>query len=317
MISDYVAEGYDEEDQLEEHQFIARIIKDLSEYGIVMDFIEVKNLEELEVELKKYSKDKIIIFNWCEEVNAKSNSAWEVTKFLEDNGFVFSGADTRALEIAIDRKKIYEICSKEGANVPQMYTFDTPKEMISFPVIVKSLHEHGSFAITDKSILENYDQVLETKKNIDTNNFYMEQFINGREFTVTVWGNDDPEVLPIMEFIFESDKDKKYKIQDYDSKWKKDDPSYKGIYATYPETLPETEHRKIMSEAYRAYVAIKCCGFARMEVRVEEGVPYVIDINPNPNFRPGTSIMKSAAKSGYNEGMVVAKLCEYALDRWK
>lgn len=318
MISDYVETGYDAEDLAEEKMFLAKIEKDLAYFGINFYWLEVKTLEELKVRLAEFDKDTIVIFNWCEEIDSKTNSSQEVTAFLESADYVYAGADTKGLLLSEDRKNIYNKLKTAHVNFPKIYYFDKDLSDIKFPVIVKALGEHGSYGMSDKSILETPQALAKLINFGNCDKFYMEEFINGREFSVTVWGNEEPEALPIIEILFNEKNKQKYKIQDYDSKWNKNDENYLAIHPAFPENLNAKTKLTIRSECEKAYKACELCGFARIEVRLGEkdNLPYIIDMNPNPNFRPHTSLMMATEISGYNEGQVVAKLCEFALEKF-
>jgi D-alanine-D-alanine ligase len=51
-----------------------------------------------------------------------------------------------------------------------------------------------------------------------------------------------------------------------------------------------------------------------MEIRLsKDGIPYVLDINPNCDVQPETELVWSAKLAGYDYGGIILKLCEYAL----
>lgn len=315
IISDYVSVDYSEKDQKEETDFIARIKNNLRNYGIQVDFIEVKTIEELRNSLEKFLKDNVIIFNWCEEVNQQENTGYLVTDFLEKEGYVFTGAGTHALKLSANREKLHEMLVNSDTRVPKRYSF-SEGNVIKYPVIIKSKFFHGSFGITQKSVLTNYDEFRKVEKTVGDKDYYMEEYIGGREFTVAIIGSADFEVLPLMEYVYDKDLNQKYQIQDYASKWDQTSEAYTKIHAELAENVAQELVSEINVQALRAFRSIGDCGIARIEVRIDEHqTPFVIDVNPNPNFRPNTSLLKAALKAGYTEGTFVAKLCEYALKR--
>jgi len=315
MISDYVSKDYDAEDQKEEKLYIAKIKKGLKKFGIPFNFHEVKNLTELKEKLSNYDKNNMVVFNWCEEIEETAHTEFLVTRFLEKNDYVFSGAGTTCILKTTDRNRVHSICIKKKISVPSSYSFKSPASSVYYPVIVKALYEHGSFALSDKSILQGPKDLKRIRKLINEDNFYMEDFIGGREFNVAVLGNNKPEVLPIMEVVFDSETDKKFKIQSFDSKWNKNSPSYNGIYLTKARNIAKKLRSKITKLALKTHKVFCCSGVSRIEIRVKDGIPYVIDVNSNPNLRLHVSIFKAAKQAGYNEGLLVAKLCELAMER--
>ena len=293
MISDFVDSGYDKKDLEEEKIFLSDVENDLKKMGIEFSLIEIKNIEDLKSSLAKFDKEKIVIFNWAEELYNKPNTGYVITRYFDDNEYKYSGASTENLILANDRMLFSSKLERNGVKVPSQY--ELTDEKIKFPVIVKAKHEHGSYGISLKSILTNKVGLEELLKTIDPDKCYGEQFIEGDEYTISVWGHKNPEVLPIFVIKFESNRNEKFKIIDYGSKWDRRNKGYEGIYSDIAEGIEKGLEERLKDTALKAYKATKCKGFARFEIRVggvENEVPYIIDFNPNPNFRPDSAFLK-------------------------
>ena len=312
MVSDYVDENYDEEDLKEEKEFLKEIKRDLKKFGIKFHFLEFKTLAELKRRLKKFNRDEVVVFNWADEIYGLPNTGHVITSFFEENGYRYSGASTQNLLLSMDRRQVSKVLKKKGVSVPKQHNLK--KEKIDFPIIVKARYEHGSFGMSRKSVVSNKKELRELLKEINYEHFIGEKYIDGPEYTISVWGNNEPEILTICDIRFESNAGEKFKIIDYKSKWDKSDGGYHGIYSAKAESIEKDIQKKLTNLIKKAYRALECKGFTRFEVRVEGGKPYLIDFNPNPNFRPGTAFIKSANDMGYNLGQIVAKLCQFALD---
>jgi len=312
MISDFTDESYDIEDKEEEKTFLSQIIQNLIDLGVKFHFTEARTLNELSKKLSRYDKNKIVIFNWCEEIYGHPNTNYLVTEFLEKGKYIFSGAHTPCLKISNNKVSVNKVLSKNGIPVPKQYQINDPN--ISFPVIMKAKLEHGSFGISKNSIVKSKKQLNRFLKLVDKEKFICEQFIDGPEYTVSVWGDGKPQVLPICQVNFESQENQKYKIIDYNSKWDRSDPGYNGIFSTVSNDISAKLRKQINQLTIKTYKVLGCCGFARFEIRIENNIPYFIDFNPNPNFRPNTSFVKAAQHAGYNYGEMVSKLCEFAID---
>ncbi|NIO71381.1 MAG: D-alanine--D-alanine ligase, partial [Anaerolineae bacterium] len=79
---------------------------------------------------------------------------------------------------------------------------------------------------------------------------------------------------------------------------------------------------RITDTALRAWAAIGCRGYARVDMRIsDEGVPYVVEVNCNPDLSPDAGFYHAARAAGYGyEDMVVhileiARRQSYAYDR--
>lgn len=329
MISDFVDEGYDADDLKKEKMFLEEVENELKKHGIGFSFFEFKTLEELDVQLKKFERDRTVIFNWAEEIYGKPNTGAEITKYLDKNGWIYSGARTDNLILANDRGLVNKLLRENNVGVPEEY--ELGDEDIKFPVIIKAKYEHGSFGISKKSILENKEELEKYKCGIKPEKYLAEQFIDGPEYTISVWGNKNPEVLPIMDIKFESNKHEKHKIISYGSKWDKDDPDFEGVYSGLAGNLGGERESEIKKMCLKAFKVLGCSGIVRFEIREDEnkeeknervvdekkqsgGGLYIIDFNPNPNFAIDSAFMKSAREKGLNYGQVVLRLCEFSLE---
>lgn len=313
MASDFLDEGYDKEDRKEEKIFLTDIESDLKKLGIKFYLLEFKTLAELKEGLSKFHKDGIVIYNWADELYGRPNTGYLITQFFDQHGYIYSGASTENLILANDRCKVSEVLAKHGVSVPKQYELD--QKDIVFPIILKAKFEHGSFGMSTKSILSSQKELDEFKKGNDWEKFLGEQFIDGAEYTISVWGNKKPEVLTLCDIRFESNANEKYKIIDNGSKWDRSSADYLGVYSAPVDHIDPAMDKKLRKLVLDASKALNSKGFIRYEVRVDaKGIPYIIDYNPNPNFWPGTAFIKSAQEMGYNLGEIVARLCQFALD---
>jgi D-alanine-D-alanine ligase len=191
---------------------------------------------------------------------------------------------------------------------------------IKFPVIIKSNKDHGSFWMSGDSIV-NSKEVLKNRFNKFSQetgrDFMAEEFIDGPEFTLGVWGNKNPESLSVLELQFPKGRKNTSKIYSYNCKWNKNSFYFKNTGIVHATNIAKTLEKRIKSEALKAYKALDCCGFARIDVRVHNGVPYVIDVNLNPYLGPDSEFLMSSNYHGFNNGETVIKLCDYALEKFE
>lgn len=93
---------------------------------------------------------------------------------------------------------------------------------------------------------------------------------------------------------------------DYAAKYQRDDTQY-----LIPPPLPEDAVASSEEVSLRAYHALGCSGYARVDVRVDEsGIPYVLEVNTLPGMTSHSLLPKIAAHGG----MDYAALCERVLE---
>jgi len=313
MVSDFISDSYDEFDKKEEENLLKLIKKDLSVHKIKFHFVEVKNKKDLHKQISKFDKDKVVIFNWCEAFDEKPNTEYLATKYFDKYGWIYTGAKTQCLKVSENRNKVYKILKRDKVSVPRQYKLTS--NAIKFPIIVKAAKEHGSFGITENSIIERKTQLEVALTEIKSNKFIGEQFIDGPEYTISMWGpRKHPEILPVFEIKFESNSMQRFKIINYHSKWDRSHPDYLGVHSAKAVKIDKRLKNAIYKNAKRAYKALNCTGYARLEFRTDKNIPYLTDFNSNPTFRLESTFIRSAQEGGYSPGNIVAKLCEFALN---
>ena len=114
----------------------------------------------------------------------------------------------------------------------------------------------------------------------------VERFIPGTELTVTVLGNDNLKVLPVIEIVAKNE------YYDFESKYTPGMSEH-----IIPARIGESERKKAEAISCKAYEAVGCRGYARIDLIVDqEGSPYILEINTLPGMT-GTSLVPDAAKA--------------------
>jgi D-alanine-D-alanine ligase len=143
----------------------------------------------------------------------------------------------------------------------------------------------------------------------------VEDFIDGREFHVSVVGNGGLKVLPIAEMDFAAIREDSGRLCTYDSKFVPASADYQMIQLRLPAVLSAQEKRKLEETTIAAYRATGCRDYARMDIRLRNGTFYVLDVNPNADISPDTSMALSAELAGYSFGQFGSLLVHLAARR--
>ena len=151
-----------------------------------------------------------IVFNLLEDFAGNSAFDYYVVSYFEMMRIPYTGCNPRGLLLARDKALTKMILTYHRISTPDFDVFRLGRKIsrrrkFSYPLIVKSLTEEGSVGIAKASYVENETQLRERvaliheKLNGDA---IAEQYIDGREFYVTVLGNAKLDVLPIRELVF-------------------------------------------------------------------------------------------------------------------
>ena len=276
--------------------------------------------EEIPSLLNQYDPDQYVVFNWCEELPQVPRSSAFVAQALEALGFVFTGADSQALAFSQDKRLVKQRLHSHGIPTPQwrVYTSASSHGWDRFPAIVKPAFEHCSFGVTRDAVVRSaaelakrVDYVLETF----SQPALVEEFIDGREFHVTVIGNGTLHALPPAEMDFSAFGDVKDRLCTYESKFDAQSAPYNLIELRLPAPLAEQEQRALEAAALEAYRATDCRDYARLDIRLRDGVFYVLDVNPNADIGPDTSLALAAEMAGLSYGKLGSLLVNLAAQR--
>jgi len=144
----------------------------------------------------------------------------------------------------------------------------------------------------------------------------VEEFIEGRELHVSVFGNDPPVVLPIIEFDFSEFPSEHPQIISYAAKWDPLDELYHRVHSVCPARLSKRAFKKVEAISLHAYRLTGCRDYARLDLRLDKKEhPYVLEVNPNPDLTEGVSFMESAEKAGISFHETLRQIVEFALKR--
>jgi len=225
--------------------------------------------------------------------------------------YVFSGCLASAL--AMNKYKTKVIAHEAGLNVASNivikkdaeYNIDGITDILSLPIVIKPMELGSSVGIS----------IIKNKKDLETaikkafkhsEEIMLEKFIEGREFTVAIMGNDDDtKTLPITEIIPISSA-----FYDYDAKYT--DGGSKHIC---PAEITEKTILNLQKMAINIYNAVGCKDLARADFIWSEKDKkiYFIEINTIPGMTKTSLAPESAHVAGINFENFLDKLIEYNL----
>lgn len=295
------------------------LAESLKEEGLET-YIEELADSDLESILDRYNPSDIIVFNLCESLPGVPFSEKKVIEIIEKKGFTYTGNVPEVIDLSYDKLRVKELLSSLGIVVPYG-TLLTPEEAEGwnlFPAIVKPSREHCSLTITEKSVV--YDipslrhQIRIVNKRLNQPAL-VEDFIDGREFHVSVWNNDIPEILPPAEMDFSAFHEAKERLCTYDSKFLPGSVHYEKIETLIPAPLNEKQLKQLEKIVISAWKGFGCMDYARFDFRLRDDKFYLLDINPNNDISLDTSFSMAAEKKNYSYSQMVKRIVMMAADR--
>lgn len=288
--------------------------------GYEVTYVPVMNAD-LRAALEQCDPATHLVFNWCEGLPGVPHSEALVAGMLDAAGFVYTGASASALELAEDKPRVKELLVACGVPTPRGMLVEHTRELASwniFPAIVKPSHEHCSMGMTAQSVVltprELAQQVARVHDTLQQPAL-VEEFIDGREFHVSFWGNRRLEMLPPVEMDFSRLSDVHERLCGYDAKFAPESRPYQEIQTILPAPLSEQELTRLKQVCSAAYRAVGCRDYGRLDVRMRDGEFYVLDVNPNPDFSADASMACAAEYVGYTYGQMGSRVIQMAAAR--
>lgn len=269
----------------------------------------------------KKNKGKIdMVFNIAEGLWGDARES-QVPLFCEILGLSYTHSTPTTHAIALDKEYSKLLLKGAGILVPQSYS----SENIKFPAIVKPKTEGSSKGVLDKNVVNNkqeFEQVLKDISKLYANDVLIEEYIDGREFTVAVLGNENPEVLPIIEQKFDFLPQGMHKIASFELKWIYED-SLKNLSDAYscPAKLSSKDKNNIEKTSKKIYKTLNCLDCARIDYRMDKnGKLYFIEINTLPGINPDPNSISyfplAARTAGMSYQDLIDKILQSAISRY-
>jgi D-alanine-D-alanine ligase len=270
--------------------------------------------------LSDYSPEELIVFNQCENIPGIPHSEPIAAKMIESLGFTYTGSTSDVLLLAENKNKTKQILDSLNIPSPVWRIYNEPETAgwNIFPAIVKTACEHCSICLNSESVVMNSEE-LESRIEYILKNYnqpaLVEDFIDGREFHVTVCGNGKVSMFPVVEMDFSAFNDVHDRLCTYDSKFVPGSMHYDKIEGVIPAPLTSTAIKSLEKISLDAYHAIGCRDYARLDVRERDGKFYVLDVNPNADLDSEASVACSAEYAGMSYSKMMTYFVRLAANR--
>ncbi|MEZ5891876.1 MAG: hypothetical protein R3C58_01820 [Parvularculaceae bacterium] len=309
----------DELDSLRNAQVVAET---LARLGYATDMVEVDL--DLSVLERLAKKQPFVVFNLVEGIRGDGALGHLAGAALDHLRVPYTGASTDAYQKSASKILTKMVLEKAGLPTARWWRDEAPSPLPSKNgpgrVIVKSVSEHASFGMDQKSVVDRsraMDEIAAREKKFG-GAFFCEDYIPGREFNISVLEmRNGPKVMPLAEMLFDDLPEGVLPIIDYTAKWDEAAPSYQLTQRRFAAERDEPELAKKLHDLTLAcWRAADLSGYARVDFRVApDGAPYILEFNANPCLAPDAGFAAALAEAGigYDEG--IAAIVEAARPR--
>jgi D-alanine-D-alanine ligase len=231
-----------------------------------------------------------------------------IQALLDLMGKPYTGSGVLASALCMDKTLSKILFERNGIPTPEWFEMsarearsgagDKIGAIGGFPTVVKPVDQGSTIGISvveDETGLEPAIALAEEY----SLRLIFERYIPGRELSVAIVGE---QVFPVIEIVPEDG------FYDYERKYTKGKSSYHC-----PADIADALSKRILDEAFAAYRALGCAGFARVDLRLgEDESPYFLEINTIPGMTETSLVPMGAAVRGYSFSELVDRIIKEA-----
>ncbi|EOP52950.1 MULTISPECIES: D-alanine--D-alanine ligase [Bacillus] len=223
---------------------------------------------------------------------------------LETLSVPYTGSGMLSSGICMDKNMSKKMIRYEGIETPDWIHLSNTEELqldeidkMGYPLVVKPNSGGSSVGVKivyDKdSLFSSLEDVFKWDSEI-----VIEKYIKGEEITCSIL---DGKLLPIISIQHTAE------FFDYHAKY--DD------IATIEEVveLPATTYERVAEAAMTCYRALKCSVYARVDMIIKDGIPYVMEVNTLPGMTKNSLLPKSAHAAGISYNKLLDMIIETSL----
>jgi len=279
----------------------------------------VRDLEDVSRAAEDVQPETTLVFNLCENLAGRAEDEPRVPEKLEQLGFQYTGSPARTLATCLN--KSYTKAQLMGRGVPtapyQVFRRANEPVSVPLPAIVKPQAQDASIGI-DRSSVVHDERALRCRVEYILDTYrqpaLVEAFLIGREFNVGVWGNGVAHTLPLAEIDFSAWTDPYSHVVHFEAKWDEACPEYQTMNVLCPAQVEPDLARRIERVVLAAYKATGCRDYARVDLRVTQadGVPHVLEVNPNPCLATDGGFANAARVAGYDYACMTHQIVSWA-----
>ncbi|MDX1195745.1 ATP-grasp domain-containing protein [Sinorhizobium medicae] len=253
-----------------------------------------------------------IVFNLAEGIQGECRCT-HVPAMLEMAGVPYTGSSPLGHALTLDKvitKRLLRDCGVPTPNFRVMRRGTENTGDLRFPVVVKPRLEDCSLGLQlvhEPAQLRQAVEAIVTRYNQDA---LVEEYIDGREIAVALLGNEELDVLPLVEQDFG-------KLEPRVFSWE----MKAKVVAAPPPICPAqiegglaTVLRDISVATFRA---CQCRDYARVDLRIDSsGKPFVLEINPLPGLSTTGFFALAARAAGHSYSSLINRILDLSHSRY-
>lgn len=229
-----------------------------------------------------------------------------IQAFLDLAGVPYTGTGHAGSAVAMDKGVSKHLFRAVGIPTPDWLMAPVDEQEVEarlgFPVVVKPNKQGSTIGLTLVRRAEDLPKAIDSALRYD-DEVMIEQFIDGREFTVGVLRD---RALAVGEIIPE-----RADIFDYESKYQAG-----GAREIFPADLDPDGAARVAELALRAHRALKLRDYSRVDFRMDgDGTFFCLEVNTLPGMTATSLLPQSAAAVGISFSVLCDEISQLAIER--
>ncbi|MGA9032004.1 MAG: D-alanine--D-alanine ligase [Sulfuricaulis sp.] len=223
---------------------------------------------------------------------------------LEVLDIPYTGSGVLGSALGMDKLRSKYLWTAAGIPTPEYAMLEPGIDLgkvaakLGLPMFVKPAREGSSLGISKAKTAAELKAAWETAAKYD-DQVIAERFIDGAELTCGILGD---RALPLIRI--ETDRE----FYDYEAKYILDTTRY-----LCPCGLPADRERAIQALAQRAFDALGCSGWGRVDFMLDKaGQIYALEVNTVPGMTDHSLVPKAAKQAGMDFDQLVLRILETA-----
>lgn len=218
---------------------------------------------------------------------------------LEYEKIPYSGSGVAASALSMNKILTKQICSGVGVASAKFISVnrgdEVPKLPFEFPVVVKPNSEGSSVGLSIVKESSKFKGALDEAFKFDRV-VVVEEFIPGAELSVPVFRGRAVEAIEIVP---------KSGCYDYESKYTTGATDY-----YVPARISSSIRTRVLEQAYKAFTAVGCRQYGRVDFKLKGDEPYLLEINTLPGCTPTSLTPKALSHHGITFDEFIGELIE-------
>ncbi|MEX2219221.1 MAG: ATP-grasp domain-containing protein [Phycisphaerales bacterium] len=267
-----------------------------------------------------------LVFNLMEMFNRDYFGDVDVAGFLDLLDLPHTGGGAGELYLQQDKSITKKLLASEGIKYPRYMVVAPGAAPDSLgdlrpPLFVKPLRTDASIGISERSIVKDFSSLVKQVRSIHEkvdDAALVEEYIDGREFYVSVLGNNgDRLALAPVELDFSGLPEGSPRVADAAAKWTRSSARYKGTKSVIAN-LPGDVDDQLRQTASAACKVLEVRDYGRVDIRLtDSGEVYVIEVNGNCYLEKSSELSMAAKASGIEYHDLVLRIVDTAMARYK